>query len=346
MRVLQIENSRKSKVIFHAYDRKILALLCKNVRLPLSKIAQLLRLSRQSIEYRLKVMEQAHLLAGSRAVINIRKMGYQSYHTFFTLADEGAKQILHERALSSEQVNSLITYSGKYTHELSIMARTPNEAQQYFIELIEKIPVSNIVPCIILQTVKASVLPELQNEKLPAIKNLRNDPSFSKQFSLSERSCLLDEKDYELLYLLSQNAQMSLTEIGNKTHLSSDTVSYRLKKLIRGKYILEFRPVINYEALSYSVEAILIKAQRTKTEDEHFQQYVKNHVKTLWATELFGQWDYLIYLIHHSQDEIHEYLNALHKQFPGHILSYELLFAYREYKYAFMTEAMKRQYLR
>ena len=73
MKVLQSEESGK-KVVFHAYDRKILALLCRNVRLPLAKIAQLLRLSRQSVEYRIKVMEKAHVIAGSRTVVNIQAL--------------------------------------------------------------------------------------------------------------------------------------------------------------------------------------------------------------------------------------------------------------------------------
>ncbi len=341
MRVLQSEESVK-RVVFHAHDRKILALLCRNVRLPLAKIAQLLRLSRQSVEYRIKVMERAHILEGSRAVVNISKLGYQSYHYFFTLQDEDAEKKVRERALASEMVNTLITYSGRYTHELSIMARTPHEAQQHFLALIEKLPISNAVPCVLLQTVKASVLPELQSEKPPVIKYLRNDPSFSKQFTLPEQVYQIDEKDRALLYLLSQNAQESLASLGKKIHLSSDGVSYRIKKLIRARNLLEFRPVINFEALSYSIEAVLVKVNRTKSEDEKFKEYLKNSLNTLWAAELFGQWDYLIYLIHHTQDEIHEYVNVLRKQFPEYLVSYELLFAYKQHKYAFMNEAMKK----
>ncbi|MEK6825679.1 MAG: winged helix-turn-helix transcriptional regulator [Nanoarchaeota archaeon] len=341
MKVLQSEESGK-KVVFHAYDRKILALLCRNVRLPLAKIAQLLRLSRQSVEYRIKVMEKAHVIAGSRTVVNIQALGYQSYHYFFALHSGEAEKILRERALSSGMVNALITYSGRTTHELSIMARSPSEAQNHFLFLTEGLSLKNVIPVIILSTVKASVLPELQSEKLPVIRHIRNDPSFSKQFTLPTQSYIADEKDLVLLYLLSQDAHLSLSELGKKTQLSSDAVSYRIKKLIRGDYIKEFRPVINFDALSYSVQAVLMKAKRSSKEDLEFKNYLNNDLNVLWATEVFGEWDYLLYVINHSQDEIHAILNGLQKTFPDYVSSYELFFAYQEHKYAFMTEAMKK----
>jgi DNA-binding Lrp family transcriptional regulator len=237
-------------------------------------------------------------------------------------------------------VNALITYSGRYTHELSIIARSPAEAHRHFLFLIEGLNVLTPTPVVLLSTIKAEVLPELQREKLSTIKNLRNDPSFSKQFSLPLQKYVLDTKDLELLYLLSQNARLSLIELGKKTLLSSDAVSYRIKKLIRANYILEFRPVINFDALSYSLQAVLIRARRSKAEDELFRQYLREDISILWATELFGDWDYLLYVLNHSQEEIHASVKGMKKAFPNFFVSYELLFAFQEHKYSFMTEAM------
>ena len=74
MKVLNVGDKKKSGVLFHQNDKKILSLLCYNVRLPLSKIARILNLSRQSVEYRIKSMEKYHLIPGSRTVINIKKL--------------------------------------------------------------------------------------------------------------------------------------------------------------------------------------------------------------------------------------------------------------------------------
>ncbi len=343
MKVLQSENSKKVHVAFHKYDRKILALLCANIRLPLTKIAQRLRISRQSVEYRLGVMERAHLIAGSRTVINIRKLGYYSYHYFLSLANEAAEKTLVERALRSEQANALISYSGKLNYELSIMASSPQAAQAEFIEITRGLTIIHHAPCILLETLKADVLPALTKEPVPPIKYIRNDPSFSKQFLLTQQHHAPDASDRRILFLLSQDATQSLASLAHRTHLHRDVIAYRVKKLIRSGFILQFRPVINYDALSYAVQAILIKAVRDPLRDKEFKSFIKNHERVLWATELFGSWDYLLYLLNENQEEIHETLSLLRKHFPEYIQSYELLFAYREHKYAFMTEAMARE---
>jgi len=342
MKVLQLEESSKNKVIFHKYDRKILSLLCKNVRLPLAKIAKLMNLSRQSIEYRIKVMEKSQLIQGSRTVINIGKLGYQSYHYFLSLGNSSDEKELVKKSIENMYVNTLISYSGKWNYELAIMARNPKEAQDQFLNLIKDFKIINYLPCIILETIKAEVLPNLIDEKIPQIKNIKNDPSFSKQFSLIEQKYTPDEKDLSLMYLLSQNAQLSLLELGRQLHLGRDSIAYRIKKLIRSGYIKEFRPIINYDILSFSVQSILIKSNN-QDDKEKFKLFLKNNKNVIWATELFGTWDYLIYILDYNQEEIHGFISNIKTNFPSLIGSYEILFAYKEHKYSFMSEVMKNQ---
>lgn len=341
MKVLSISETGKNKVIFHKHDQKILSLLCGNARIPVSKIAQLLNLSRQSAEYRIKTMERAHLIAGSRAVINIKQLGYRSYHYLLTIHNAQSEKELIKRAISSPYVNVLISYSGKWNYELSIMSQTPEKAQNHFLALIDSLVITDYTPVILLDTLKASVLPEITPRKPLSLKYIKNDPSFSKQFNLHEISYKPDEKDKSLLYLLSQNAQLGLTELGKKLHLSRDAVSYRVKKLIRSRYIAEFRPVIDYSILSLSVQTVLIKANRSAKQDMKFRAYLKEKKNVLWGAEVFGAWDYILYILTRNQEDINDFVDELQKNFSSYMYEYELLFAYKEHKYSFMTEEMK-----
>jgi len=338
MRVLNADKVGKTSVLFHKNDRKILSLLCYNARLPISKIAKLSRLSRQSTEYRIKVMEKNHLIAGSRAVINIKKLGYGSYHFFLNIRTESSEKEFRERCLKSNHVNALISYSGKWNYEVSLMEKNPSDAYDKFLDLIKGIEVVEYFPCIILDTIKSSVLPGEIDEKKPNIKNIKNDPSFSRQFDLPKKEYKTDKKDKEILYLLSQNAQISLSYIGKKVGLTKDAVSYRIKKLIRGRYIFQFRPVIDFSVLNLSIQTVLIRSlPKTKEQEDKFNNYLRSSDKVLWATKLFGQWNYLIYVINKDPNDIHEFIKNLKKDFEDYIHSYEIVFAYHEYKYSFMT---------
>lgn len=342
MKVFHLEEGLKKGIILHKNDKKILSILCKNVRIPLSKIARLVSLSRQSVEYRIKVMEREKLIVGSRTMINIGKLGYSSFHFFVNIQDKKSEKELIERSIKSPYVNTLISYSGKWNFEVSIMARTPNVAIEEFGELVKGLKVVDSFPCIILNTINANVLPSNMLEKVPPIKNIKNDPSFSRFFGLPRKDYKADLKDFEILYQLSQNADLFLSEIGRKVKLTKDAVSYRIKKLILGGYITEFRPVINFFTLNLKLQAVLIKpANRSREDANKLEAFLKNHKSVLWATKIFGEWDYLAYVLTENQEEIHEFINNLKDYFGDHMPRYEILYAYHDHKYSFMTEAMR-----
>jgi DNA-binding Lrp family transcriptional regulator len=59
----------------------------------------------------------------------------------------------------------------------------------------------------------------------------------------------LDELDFKLLGLLSNNARASLVEVAKKLKISIVTARYRLRSLMDKKVILGFRPILNLRKL-------------------------------------------------------------------------------------------------
>ena len=340
MKVLSSDEGEKSRVILHKNDQKILSLLCSNIRLPISKIAKILGLSRQSVEYRINVMTKNHLIAGSRTVINIKKLGFSSYHFFLNISSESAEKLFITKCKQELSVNALINYSGKWNYEVSIMESSAQKAKEKFSSLIENLQIEEYTPCILLDNVKSAVLPGIASAP-GIIKNIKNDPSFSRQFLENKISYNPDSIDKKILYLLSQDAQINITEIGKKVKLTKDAISYRIKKLIKSDYIIQFRPIIDFNVLGLSIQALLIKGNSEKLQNnEKFDRYLRTSDKVLWATKLFGDYDYLVYVIDKSLEEIHPFIKELKKEFKDEIKSYELIYAYHEYKYSFMTENM------
>jgi Lrp/AsnC family transcriptional regulator, leucine-responsive regulatory protein len=337
-----LSNKKHKKILLQKKDKRILNLLCSNVRLPTSKISKLLKTSRQTTEYRINVFKREHILAGSRTVINIKKLGYHSFHFFTTIQSTEDEKKLIERCKKSKYVNALISYSGKYNYEVSIMAKSPEEANNEFLSLINNIKVIDYFPTILLQTITSKILPEVEFMDDPEINRIKNDPSFTKSFKEKDEDYKIDSTDLKILYDLSQNANLSLSELGTKLNLTKDTISYRIKKLISSNYIFQFRPVIDFSVLNLKVQTVLIRTlNRTQESDNIFNEFLKSSQTVLWATELFGNWDYLIYVITEQQEEIHNFVQTLRNQFGNYIQQYEILFAYQEYKYSFMSEAIK-----
>ena len=74
------------KVSLDAKDKKILEVLQKNARLPVSKIAKQVKMPADSVKYRIKRLEKLGVIRFYHAVLNFALLGNPMYsYTFFSL---------------------------------------------------------------------------------------------------------------------------------------------------------------------------------------------------------------------------------------------------------------------
>jgi DNA-binding Lrp family transcriptional regulator len=85
---------------------------------------------------------------------------------------------------------------------------------------------------------------------------------------------------------------------------------------------------------------VLIKLNYNDAEIKNFENFLKQEDSVLWCARTFGYYDYLAYSVTSSLDEFHEFINRIKEQFSGIIKTYEVLFAYEERKYEFMTKSI------
>ena len=317
-----------------AKDWKILNALVDNERQALSKIAKKCLLSRQSVDYRIKQMEQNGLVTGYRAVIDIKKLGYSSYHVFINVKNSEDEKNLREKAISSESANAIISYKGKYGYELSIMARSHEEFQKKYSEIVKGIAIIDDEPLFLVSTITGKVLPERFIKKV--MKQAQNVTLKKKE------DYIADNTDIKLMKMLANDAHTSNIILSKKLVISKDTVTYRIKKLVNSGYIVNFRPAINYNALGLSIETVMLKTTNEGDKDE-FERYLRGNDNILWAAKTFGAFDYVIYVISEDLSEFHETFEKLKGKFGNMMRDYELLFAYSQEKYSFMAECIGKE---
>jgi len=312
-------------------DRAIIAELTANARQPMTSIAKKVLLSRKSVEYRIRQMEQKSIITGTRTMIDIKRLGYQAYHSFIMLHSNEDEKLLSERATKSKFVNAVISYSGKYALEISITARSPEEFITLYKELTSGMNIHEDMTLLLLSTVKSSVLP---------YKSLPGKASQKHVSKINIKEYRADKKDIELLKSLSKDATTSSIALAEKLKISKDTVAYRIKSLVSSGYIVDFRPVVNFSALGYTIHSIIIKVNNSQARSAQFESYLKESERVLWATKTFGYYDYIIYAITEDISELHALINDIKDRFNSMISGYELLFAYAEMKYEFMADSV------
>ncbi len=316
-----------------ANDWKILSEIRNNARQPLTKIAEKCHLSRQIVEYRLKQMADQQLITGYRTVVNIRKLGYKSYHVFVDAHTPIEEKELLARALKADYVNALIMYSGRYNMEISIIAKDEEDFLKKYAQLADQIHVRKDQFLVLLETISARVLPDKYIKKIPDKVNFQ-------EVKIRNKPVSFDATDLKLLYLLSKDATQTNVALAEELKLSKDVIKYRLKQLEESGLIVEYRPAVNYSALGFSINAVLVNLNQDLIKVKQFENFLKAEQSVLWCAKTFGYYDYLIYVISHNLDEFHDTINKMKTQFAEVIKNYEVLFAYEEVKYEFMSKSI------
>lgn len=340
MKVLIPEESKASNIIeLSLKDKRILTILAANCRIPVSRIADLTGMSRHLADYRIKSFFSKNLIVGSRTMISLKKLGYHTYHVFLELASLDDEKKLIAKALNMKSINLCITYSGKYSVEVSFVVRTPEEYLEEIDDLIKDINILSYSLNIIIRTVKSEVLPENITVRQEQISK-RNDSSFFKDFSKKRLEDIrYDKVDLQILKMLSDNANESTKYIAEKLRLSPETVTSRIQKLIRSGTIVQFRPVINYSCLGVHVHCLLFSMIFKGAEEERlFNNFISQKSQVLWCAKTIGSYNYILYVTTSSLDEVHRLLSQIKKEFWQSMKGHETLYAYKEFKYSYFSE--------
>jgi Lrp/AsnC family transcriptional regulator for asnA, asnC and gidA len=322
------------KVKLDAKDKKILFLLSKNSRLPLTKIARQAGLSRDSVAYRVNNLTEAGVIQGYITLVNMKKFGYDAYHVFLNL-NHPTREI-ENRIINSLKhypfVRAILKFSGKYDFELALVAKDIQEFDS-ILSIITGLCsnyMQNYEILIISRNYTAKVFPN--NFFQPSQDPARHRKDIEADF---------DEKDIEMLRIISTHADMPLYEIGGKVGLSADAAKYRIRKMRESGIIVNFVPVINYSSLDYSIYAILLSLSNlTEKKEALLRQILDSDENVLWAVKTIGKYNVLFYLCVRNANDVHGTILKLRNCFKEDIREYETLIAQEEFKYCYFPEGI------
>jgi DNA-binding Lrp family transcriptional regulator len=333
MKVLQIGNTNDSFKL-DKKDKQILELLCKNVRHSSTTISRAIKLSRQTTEYRMDMLQKNQIITGAISVINTKKLNLYSYHFFITLNDSTAEKELIERCKKEQSCNAFISYMGKYNCEISIMEKSPELAKSKIKNLIQGLPIRFLEETALTKTIVSQVLPSEYREKINLPANTQDRGSFSQAF---EKNIYYspDNIDYRIIGILAKNAKVKMTELAVKIGLSDDGVIHRVKKLIEAGFILQFRPIINFSKFKLSVSMILLRVSENEKE---LEKYLKEENSIIWAAKAFGRWDYILYVLTNNNESLINVMDNIKNTLQTSLIESETLMGKEEYKYQFITD--------
>ena len=103
------------------YDKRLLYELDKNSTINLAELSNKLKRSKQFILYRMKKLEEARIITGYHAIIDMSKLGYFTFRVYFkfqqTTEEDGKKFVEHIKN-NLPQVWTITSMHGKWDYAL------------------------------------------------------------------------------------------------------------------------------------------------------------------------------------------------------------------------------------
>jgi len=317
-------------------DRKLLYELDQNSRLPITRLARKLKISKETANYRMHNLLRAGIIKKFIAQIDPTKLGYSVYKMFFkfqNLTKEKEKEML-DWLIKNDYVYWIADAKGKWDMNITVFANNINHFDEILSGFITKFG--------------RHIAEQEFNTTL-------NVGLYAKAYLLPEKSSLkkscfiwgsadnvkIDSADVSILRLLANNARMNAIEIAKNTKTTQRTVIYRIKELEKKKIIIGYSISVDYEKLEKQFfKAIIYFNVLDNATKRKIEEYCKSRQSIIYFVFCVGSWPLEIEFIVKDNKEFYDEMDKFREVFPE-MKGYETLIFPREYKFDWMPLCYK-----
>lgn len=325
--VMQRLSPSPSAAKVDAKDRRILALLSQDGRMPAADMAKKVLLSRDAVAYRIRRLQDQGAFLSVVPMIDLERIGFHSYRVFMLLDERArAKHAALVSALRAHpNTKSVMLYTDTWDLEWNMVASSNFEFDRLMTDLLTRFP------DVIVEKEQLAVVKRYLSIQVPRFYWGENPPAHERRKDAPWAVARLDKKDVSLLRLLCVDSRKSSYEMGKALGMSPDAVIYRLKRLIESGVIRGFTPLLDYSRLGLSWYTYAVNFRKFDAKDESkFKEFVRLHPHIIYAAKMFGAWDVTMMIVSDSPQGYHESVKALKNEFADIIYNYQTWLAHEE----------------
>jgi len=311
------------------WDIKIIYELDKSGRVSYNQIAKSINKSKSFVQYRIESMIEKKIILDYIMVVDISKLGFQTYDIFFQMfSNNDDEKELINYLLNKKEINCIQKTIGKYQLYISIFAKNLNELEIFFLEILNKFK----------NTISSYKILSIYRAYSPAHNYLFNNSfktlNHNKEL-LSSDKINLDSKDIALLNLLEKNPRVSFNKLANKLGSSLNNIRKRYNSLLDKEVILNIRPSIDANKLNYLHKIVLIKFKPSGLlEIENLKKHFHSLKNTMFISYCFGEYDMTGEFVFNSLKDFKEFQEDIFKNYSNKIFLIEYLDYFEEIRYS------------
>ncbi len=310
-------------------DRKILSQLDKNCRISYKELGKKTRISKETVKYRIKTLQNRGIIQLFYTLINFSKINYVNYRLYLKFQNTSVEienniiQYLNKK----DEIFLLYEVNGPFNIAMAIFTKDEWGYQRFWEELKKKFGAY-------FSYNHFSVMMEYTEFSRTYLSPTKNDEK--KVFKIIKESnrIELDNKDYLILSILSTDARTSIAFISRSIGISTITTRQRLKKLLNERVIIGFRAALDLQKLGreyYKVDIRLSRYDNINT----IKERLFSHPEVTYSERTSDISDIEVDIETMNFDSFNKIMTDFKKEFP---------FDFKEYSYYSMTRGHKIQH--
>ncbi|VVC04312.1 putative HTH-type transcriptional regulator [Candidatus Bilamarchaeum dharawalense] len=309
-------------------DKHLLYLLDQNARMSLTKLGSELQISRESVNYRIKKLQRNKIIKTFVTKLNFDRLGLINYVVYLKLNNLHAKEYekLVTELSEKKYIVWLASIGGKFDLVLEIAAASLAEFDGHYSELIHKHS-NQIGSCYVSIRVSQHTFGK---------KYLWPERTTSQEVKSETALVKIDDIDRKLITAMTENARLSVMEIGNRTKIPPSTVAFRLKQLERSGIIDGYFVFSKLNDYGYSRYKCLVTVRNfSKQDEEKLLKFCRTHEDIYYYAKTLVNWNFEIEVDVKTPMEYQQFLIEFRNNFNEMIQDTESLSIFEEHKFKF-----------
>lgn len=231
-------------------DKRLITLLDKNARMPITEIAKRTRLNKDVVRYRMNKLEKEGVIKGYYALIDMHKLGYLTIRIYFDLVNinENLEKSFINFLAKEFNAGQIFRIDGEYQFGILIWEKSIYELESKLKNLRRNFG-DNI------ERYNITIFTELHNYNRRHLSlETKNSELLLKRTDLVlKRTDLveIDDLDKKILRDLSKNARITSVDLAEKLDAPQRTIFYRIRNLEKKKIILGYKINLDISSLDY-----------------------------------------------------------------------------------------------
>ena len=292
-------------------DQKIIRMLARDSRMPLSAMARAAHVSVDTAKNRLHALKTVGVVSALFAEPDLAALGLRTFRLYVDVAAmpvETRRRLM--QAYRTHGSTQWVAW-GEGAWDFILRFSLPDESAF-------KAEVESFMNRFGAFVQRKSITLGMYQSYFPPTYLAGGERRARIRFDSARLPAKLSAADYRILSALYDDARIPTTHLAQALRLTPEAVQYRLKRLLEKGVIQGYSAWFDSQPAGFEFHKVFFWLQNlTPQQEKNFVRYLESDPHVAYLVRVLGDWDLEVDVHVQSPRQLHDFISSVEKRFPG-----------------------------